>query len=185
MKRPVYLRIVLVLGAVLLAAGPAYARHPKPKPISYNVIDVANRWFGMSLEDFEKAAGIKPDSAALTKTTSLSGAAQTQLTQFSAPVMKDLVPENINIMVYVFDDSGHLVEMDGYVAQGVSDVEAAGRMSFINGMPLAAGEGIGYMWAKDDVAVEIFGGSVFIWRLPAGCAEAIKASTPMEGCGRP
>ena len=158
---------------------------------SKDIMAQANHWLGMSKDDFKKAVGITPGASEL-KSTDLSGKPVTELADSEAPGLIDLEPAELNVFAYTFDESGHLIEMSGFLWQGVTEDDATKAVTAKYGPPLKGNTTLGiiaHLWAVNGVALEISAGTVFLYRFPQRCLDAMKAATPdpkaFEGCGRP
>ena len=158
---------------------------------SKDIMVMANQWLGMSMDDFKKAVQVSA-SATEIKSTDLAGKPVTELADSAAPGLADLEPGELNVFGYTFDASGHLIEMAGFLWQGVTEDDAVKAVTAKYGPPLAGNTTLGiiaHLWAVNGVALEISAGTVFIYRFPQRCLDAMKAATPdpkaFEGCGRP
>ena len=175
------------IAAALLIAGASNAAPNQSK----DIIVLANRWLGMSMDQFKQAVGVTPGATEM-KSTDLAGKPVTELADAAAPGLRDLEPAELAVFSYTFDASGHLTEMGGFVKQGVTDDEAAKIVTADYGPPIEGNVTLGmreHLWAVNDVALEISAGAVFIFRIPQRCLDAYKSATPdpkaLEGCGRP
>jgi hypothetical protein len=158
---------------------------------SKDIMVQANRWLGMDKDDFKKAVGVTATASEI-KTTDLAGQPVTELADSAAPGLNDLEPEELNVFGYTFDASGRLVEMAGFLWQGVTDDDAVKAVTAKYGPPVKGSTTLGiiaHLWVVNGVALEISAGSVFIYRFPQRCLDAMKAATPdpktFAGCGRP
>ncbi|HEY1772571.1 MAG TPA: hypothetical protein VGH91_05205 [Gammaproteobacteria bacterium] len=179
-------RFGIAIVAALLCVSAAGA---EPDP-SKDIMVLANQWLGMSMDDFKKAVGVTASASEIKNT--LSGKPVTELADTSAPGLSDLEPGELNVFGYTFDASGHLIEMGGFLWQGVTEDDAAKAVTAKYGPPIEGNVTLGmkeHLWAVNGVALELSAGTVFIYRLPQHCVDAFKAATPdpkaLEGCGRP
>lgn len=180
-------RIAVAIVAALLIASVAQAAPSDSKDIMVQ----ANQWLGMSMDDFKKAVGVTAGASEL-KSTDLSKRPVTELADSAAPGLIDLEPAELNVFAYTFDESGHLIEMSGFLWQGVTEDDAFKAVSAKYGPPLKGSTTLGmiaHLWAVNGVALELSAGTVFLYRFPQRCLDAAKAVTPdpkaFEGCGRP
>jgi hypothetical protein len=180
-------RLSIAIMAALLYAGASAAEPEQSKDIMIQ----ANQWLGMSMDDFKKAVGVTPGASEI-KTTDLSRQPVTELADSAAPGLNDLEPAELNVFGYTFDASGHLVEMAGFLWQGVTEDDAAKAVTAKYGPPIKGNTTLGiiaHLWVVNGVALEISAGTVFIYRFPQRCLDAVNAATPdpkaWEGCGRP
>jgi hypothetical protein len=178
---------VIGIAASLLMASAAEADPGDSK----DIIVQAKQWLGMSMDDFKKAVGVTATASEI-KTTDLSGHPVTELADSAAPGLADLEPGELNVFGYTFDASGHLIEMGGFLWQGVTDDAAVKAVTAKYGPPVAGNTTLGiiaHLWVVNGVALEISAGTVFLYRFPQRCLDAMKAATPdpkaFEGCGRP
>lgn len=158
---------------------------------SKDIMAQANQWLGMSMDDFKKAAGVTATASEI-KSTDLSGKPVTELADSAAPGLIDLEPGELNVFGYTFDASGHLIEMGGFLWQGVTEDDAVKAVTAKYGPPVAGNTTLGiiaHLWVVNGVALELSAGSVFLYRFPQRCLDAMKAAAPdpkaFEGCGRP
>jgi hypothetical protein len=185
MGRPSRFGIAIV--AALLCVGASGAEPDQSK----DIVVQANQWLGMSMDDFKKTVGVTSGASEI-KSTDLSGHPVTELADSAAPGLDDLEPGELNVFGYTFDASGHLVEMGGFLWQGVTEDAAAKAVTAKYGPPVAGNTTLGiiaHLWVVNGVALEISAGTVFLYRFPQRCLDAMKAAKPdpkaFEGCGRP
>jgi|GEM_PF-4426808 len=176
---------IAIVAALLMANATAAPDDSK------DIMVRANQWLGMGMDDFKKAVGVTPGASEL-KSTDLSGKPVTELADSAAPGLMDLEPGELNVFAYTFDASGHLIEMSGFLWQGVNDDDAIKAVTAKYGPPLKGNSTLGmiaHLWAVNGVALELSAGTVFIYRFPQRCLDATKAATPnpkaFAGCGRP
>ena len=180
-------RFSIAILAALLIGNAAQADSSESKDIMVQ----ANQWLGMSMDDFKKAVGVTSGASEI-KSTDLSKRPVTELADSAAPGLIDLEPAELNVFAYTFGESGHLVEMSGFLWQGVTEDDAVKAVTAKYGPPLKGSTTLGmiaHLWAVNGVALELSAGTVFIYRFPQRCLDATKAATPdpkaFEGCGRP
>lgn len=185
MKFPIRFGITIVAALFMGSAAEAAPSDSK------DIMVQANQWLGMSMDDFKKAVGVTSGASEL-KSTDLSKRPVTELADSAAPGLTDLEPAELNVFAYTFDESGHLIEMSGFLWQGVTEDDAVKAVTAKYGPPLHGNTTLGIiaqLWAVNGVALEISAGTVFLYRFPQRCLDAMKAATPdpkaFEGCGRP
>jgi hypothetical protein len=180
-------RFSIAIVAALLIASVTEAAPDESK----DIMVLANRWLGMSMDDFKKAVQVTATASEL-KSTDLSGKPVTELADSAAPGLDDLEPGELNVFGYTFDASGHLIEMAGFLWQGVTEDDAVKAVTAKYGPPIPGNTTLGiiaHLWVVNGIALEISAGTVFIYRFPQRCLDAVKAVSPdskaFEGCGRP
>jgi hypothetical protein len=185
MKIPSRFGVIAMAALLFVSASEAAPSQSK------DIMVLANQWLGMSMDDFKKTVQVT-SGASVIQTTDLAGKPVTELADSAAPGLNDLEPGELNVFGYTFDTSGHLIEMAGFLWQGVTDDDAVKAVTAKYGPPIEGNVTIGmreHLWAVKGVALEISAGTIFIYRLSQHCVDAYKAASPdpkaLEGCGRP
>jgi hypothetical protein len=181
-------RFGVAIGAVLLFVSASEAAPSQ----SRDVVSLANQWLGMTIAEFEQANQIASKGSIAKKTTSLLGENETILSAPFVPSLKDVEPASLNIGPYVFDESGHLIKIGSFFAQGYTFETVSDELTADYGPPVVKKTNSGFpfsLWTTNGIAIELLPAYVFVYRLPQRCTEALKATPPdqklLEECGPP